>query len=68
MNGIINEMVDSGGSATGKEGPVSFINMFNLCINMCNLPLEWRSAIIILLFDGEGGKKECKNYKVATFT
>jgi hypothetical protein len=58
-DGITNEMVKSGGLVIVE----CLVRIFNVCMNMGNTPEDWRSAIIVPLFKGNGDKKECKNYR-----
>jgi hypothetical protein len=39
------------------------VSQFALCINMSNASLDWRSAIVVPLFKGNGEKKDCNNYR-----
>jgi hypothetical protein len=38
------------------------ICLLNLCMNIANVPEDWRSATVVPLLKGMGYKKECKNY------
>jgi hypothetical protein len=58
-DGITNEMVTSGGLAFVEW----LVSLFNVFMNMGEVPKDWRSAIVVPLFDGKGDKKECKNYR-----
>jgi hypothetical protein len=52
-------MVKSGGLVIVE----CMVRLFNVCINIGNAPEDWRSAIVVPLFNGKGDKKECKNYR-----
>jgi hypothetical protein len=39
------------------------LRLFNSCMNMGNVSEDWRSSIILPLFNSKGDKKECKNYR-----
>ena len=59
VDGCVFEMLKKGGVAVEDW----LLRLFNACWEQGQVPLEWKSALIVPLYKGKGDKQECGSYR-----